>query len=133
MAAEILAGYGRRITRYENALKSLRRISNYVTFGRLAIFIAGIVLLVTLIPVHYLVAVGAFLLSFIILLVLVRYSVGLGKQKQMLENLIRINREEVLALEENFDHFYPGKEFIDPGHPNSSDLDPSERIPCTST
>jgi len=41
----------------------------------------------------------------------------------MLDELIKINEAEIGVLDWKFDRFLPGNEYIDPDHPNTSDLD----------
>ncbi len=61
-----------------------------------------------------------FLIAFVLL---VQSHSRLFAEKIHLENLIRINTSEVAALQGDFAAFNAGKEFIDPHHPYTYDLD----------
>ncbi len=54
---------------------------------------------------------------------LVKKNIQLEKQKKKFEALKKITGDELLALEHKFSHFENGKEFLDPAHFNSYDLD----------
>jgi DNA mismatch repair ATPase MutS len=54
---------------------------------------------------------------------LVKKNVQLEKQKKKIEALKKITENELLALEHQFSHFEGGKEFLNPDHFNSYDLD----------
>jgi DNA mismatch repair ATPase MutS len=54
---------------------------------------------------------------------LVKKNVQLEKQKKKLETLKKITEDELLALKHQFSHFEDGKEFLNPAHFNSCDLD----------
>jgi DNA mismatch repair ATPase MutS len=54
---------------------------------------------------------------------LVKKNIQLEKQKKKFEALKKITEDELLALEHQFSHFEGGKEFLNPAHFNSYDLD----------
>lgn len=54
---------------------------------------------------------------------LVKKNIQLEKQKKKFEALKKITEDELLALEHQFSHFENGKEFLNPAHFNSYDLD----------
>jgi len=54
---------------------------------------------------------------------LVKKNIQLEKQKKKFETLKKITEDEILALEHQFSHFENGKEFLNPAHFNSYDLD----------
>ena len=54
---------------------------------------------------------------------LVKKNIQLEKQKKKFEALKKITKDELLALKHQFNHFDGGKEFLDPAHFNSYDLD----------
>ncbi|MCK4749941.1 MAG: hypothetical protein KAT15_22950, partial [Bacteroidales bacterium] len=61
--------------------------------------------------------------ALILLMVFVKLGSKLSARKLMLEELIKINEEEIRVLDWKYDFFNPGSEHTDPGHPNTSDLD----------
>ncbi|NJO88487.1 MAG: hypothetical protein HC831_05620 [Chloroflexia bacterium] len=56
-------------------------------------------------------------------LILVKQNVKYGQRIKLTRELIKINKNEIEALTGNISAFHPGKEFIDPSHPYSFDLD----------
>lgn len=71
-------------------------------------------------------AAAAFFAGFALLalfLFLVKRSVFIGKKLAYLEHLVRINNNEIKALNRDFSPFDSGNEFIDTHHPYSYDLD----------
>jgi len=59
----------------------------------------------------------------VIFFFLVKKNIQLEKQKKKFKTLKKITEDELLALEHQFNHFESGKEFLDPAHFNSYDLD----------
>lgn len=62
-------------------------------------------------------------LLFIVFVWLIFSHATLFKQKVHLENLVAINVQELKALEEDYQKFYAGADFIEPSHAYSHDLD----------
>jgi hypothetical protein len=54
---------------------------------------------------------------------LVKKNIQLEKKKKKFETLKKITEDELLALKHQFSHFNCGKEFLNPSHFNSYDLD----------
>ncbi|MBW6537409.1 MAG: hypothetical protein K0B11_20545 [Mariniphaga sp.] len=63
------------------------------------------------------------LLFLVLFFLLVKKNIQLEKQKKKFEALKKITEDELLALEHKFNHFDGGKEFLNPAHFNSYDLD----------
>ena len=81
----------------------------------------GIFLCVIVLPYPFLViSASAFTALF---LYFVRKNISTEKQRDFLKRLTTISENELLALQEEFQHFSPGNEFINPGHLFSFDLD----------
>ncbi|MEM8907530.1 MAG: hypothetical protein AAGD05_06770 [Bacteroidota bacterium] len=112
--------------RYEKFAQQARLLEAQYTrfsFVRLAYFAAGIALLIycsTLIHWYTIGLAGLFLWSFARL---VRWHLNLQAQKNHNKALATINQNERAFLNHDYSMFYPGKEFIDPAHPYSVDLD----------
>lgn len=58
-----------------------------------------------------------------IFIFLVKYHSKLLYAKNLLESKVKVNTDELKALDGNFEDFDRGEEFIDPDHPYSFDLD----------
>jgi len=63
------------------------------------------------------------LVFFVLFFFLVKKNIQLEKQKKKFEALKKITEDELLALKHQFSHFDNGKEFLNPAHFNSYDLD----------
>ena len=107
----------------EQELSELKKKHLLVSLLRLLVFIGGAVLSVLTFN-HSLIAGTAVLLSVIILfLFLIRIFGDLTSEITIAENLIRINGNEIRALDGDFSPFNGGADFIDPGHDFSVDID----------
>ncbi len=63
------------------------------------------------------------LVFFVLFFFLVKKNIQLEKQKKKFEALKKITEDELFALKHQFSHFDNGKEFLNPAHFNSYDLD----------
>lgn len=103
---------------------SLNKINREIILISNIRLIVAVVLLVFLYFTFTTPALGiAVLLLLIGFITLVRKHAKLFDQRAHLQNLVKINQEEMEALSGNFSSFDPGLPFIDPHHPYSHDLD----------
>jgi hypothetical protein len=115
--------YSERISQFEKELNQLKKQNRLISLSRLLIFIIAIGLSIGLKEF------GAYIISLIIgtaavpFLILVKQNVKYGLRIRLTKELIKINKNEIEALNGNISAFHPGKEFIDPSHPYSFDLD----------
>ncbi len=115
--------YSDRVTLFETELNQLKKQNRRISLARLLIFIIAIGLLFGLKEF------GAYIVTLIIsiatvpFLILVKQNVKYGQRIKLTKELIKINKNEVEALNGNISVFHPGKEFIDSTHPYSFDLD----------
>ncbi len=115
--------YQARIIQFESERKDLERASNRIVAGRLVVFALmgfGVYLSVkyksTLLMILPLLLVAVFLH-------LVRKAVGIRRKIQHIQELIRINQDEIRSLGGDYSAFDPGTDFIDYQHEYSFDLD----------
>ena len=99
--------------------------ARYEKFGfvRLTTFIIGIALLIFLFSIKPLIGIIAtfvFLAGFYRLVI---WHQKLLHEKQIEEALALINQQELAFMQDDFQSFADGNEFIDPSHPNSIDMD----------
>ena len=107
----------------EQELSELKKKHLLVSLLRLLVFIGGAVLSVLTFN-HSLIAGTAVLFSAIVLfLFLIRIFGDLTSEITIAENLIRINGNEIRALDGDFSPFNGGADFIDLGHDFSVDID----------
>jgi DNA mismatch repair ATPase MutS len=113
--------YRQRKQNFSSELEAIKKRINIVSNSRLIAAIAFIVLLYFSFSESALI----FLLPLLLVLfvVLVRKHSELFAQKTHLENLVRINDNEIQSLQGNFSCFNNGAMFINPHHPYTHDLD----------
>ncbi len=109
--------------KYQQELNKKRLQIRFISWLRLAFFLAVIPVFIYLVPVSHLIGwitVFACLSAF---LFLVQRSVSFEKQLKYLQNLVDINTNEIKGIHRDFGPFDPGTEFIHPDHDYSYDLD----------
>ncbi len=115
--------YTDNVKKYRSILDKTSRRLLYLSLLRLFDFIAGILLLVLLWKISQQAAIGAFVVSVILFIVLLkRYSVQSFK-KTFYENLLQINEKELKGLNDDHSCFDSGDEYIDLHHDFSHDID----------
>lgn len=114
--------YTGQIKQQQALLHRTNQRRNAVTLLKLLVFTSIVTEIYWLIdnqslPVLYpILSVGAFF-------ILSRIDTRLVRIRHSAEELLRLNRNEIAALQGDFSAFPTGKEFIDPTHPYSADLD----------
>ena len=112
--------YGNFLADDEKKLSEIKRSIQRLTILRLAAFIGIILSFIYLQkPLNYSLSILLLALFFY----WIKRFIEKEKEKKLHARLIKINRDELLALNEIYDHFDEGDEFIDPHHANSFDLD----------
>ena len=120
---ELKAKYRQRIEQADKELHGVKSKILRISTLRVTLFAAGIA------GVVYFSGAGAAAicltaaLTFVPFLALVKYHNRLFFRKDWLETCIRVNRDELSALDDNYAPFDDGAEFIDPAHRYSFDLD----------
>ncbi len=115
--------YEQRTEDFKARAVALQRRYEKFGFVRLASFILGIAVLIFAYSTNPLVGI---LLTFIFLAAfyrLVLWHQKLLHEKQIEEALALINQQELAFMQDDFQSFADGKEFMDPAHPNSIDMD----------
>ncbi len=106
----------------EKEQKRLTRLVRLLALYRFAAF-AAIFVLFWLLHRHLFWATAAAVTSLAILLLLVKWNVGLEKQLKRNLVLLQLIDDELKALQFEYLHFPDGREFLDINHPFSYDLD----------
>lgn len=120
---ELKTRYQQRINQAGTALQQVKAKIMRISTLRVVLFLAGIA------GIIYFYSAGAaaicliIALTFVPFLALVKYHNRLFFRKDWLETCIRVNQDELSALEDNYDPFDNGEEFINPAHRYSFDLD----------
>ena len=90
---------------------------------RVILFLCGIVGLFLFYKYGSVVIIGVILLTFVPFLALVKYHNKLFYRKEWYENVIKINQDEICALNNDLSPFDGGEEFINSQHRYTFDLD----------
>jgi len=115
--------YKQRTEDFKASAIALQKRYEKFGFVRLASFILGIAVLIFAYTANPLVGI---ILTFIFLAAfyrLVLWHQKLLHEKQIEESLALINQQELAFMQDDFQSFADGKEFMDPAHPNSIDMD----------
>ena len=112
--------YEKFLANDEKKLSEIKRSIQRLTILRLSAFIGIILSFIYLHkPLNYIASILLLALFFY----WIKRFIEKEKEKKIHSRLIKINRDELLAINEIYDHFDEGDEFIDPHHDNSFDLD----------
>ncbi len=115
--------YQQRAKDFKQRATALQERYEKFGFVRLASFIIGIALLIILFSINPAIATIAIFVFLAGFYRLVLWHQQLLHEKQIEEALALINQEELAFMQDDFQSFADGKEFMDPAHPNSIDMD----------
>lgn len=118
-----LNSYRQRLEEITASLRQQSSLHRWLSFARLAIFILAFVFTYLATGWGTLPLVLVPLAGISLFLVAVRWHLKVGEVISHLENLRKINEDEIRALGHDFSSFDGGGDFSDPEHPYSSDLD----------
>lgn len=114
--------YTERLSLTEGQLQQVKKQSFRISMLRLALFIAGIAGVYFFFNQTTLLIAGI-CLTFLPFFILVKVHNRLFIRKEWLETQARIIQEELQALSDDYSSFEDGKEYVNPEHPYSFDLD----------
>ena len=115
--------YQKRIELFELKFSDVKRNLVVLSFLRFFAFITAITILVFTIKQFSFILLGLFILIFALFIFLVIYYLKKTDVLVHFKNLIKINEDEIKALNNDFSSFYNGEEYIDRNHTYSYDLD----------
>ncbi len=117
------AGYRERMARTETELRRVKTRILRVSSLRVVLFVAGVIGLILFFKAGWWAVCAVVLLTFVPFLALVKYHNRLFYRKDWLETCLRVNRDELRALADDYEPFDDGEEFIDTAHRYAFDLD----------
>ncbi|MDX9881963.1 MAG: hypothetical protein RBS73_07835 [Prolixibacteraceae bacterium] len=123
MNAAPRSAYQELLNGYQLKLQQTARQLRWVALSRLTIFLLTVALVIYLWDFGVPVVMPVTAVLFAFFLYLIKIFILKEKEKQFYQNLVRINEEELKALDGDFSSFAGGSEFIDIHHPFSFDLD----------
>lgn len=121
--AGLAATYNKRNAEFEALHNRQKKVLFWISILRLLVIIAAVYFLVLAVKseFHVLLLVSGLLV--VLFFALVSYHKNQNDRKKLLQELIRINQEELRGLDNDLTAFGDGRNFSDPGHPWSYDLD----------
>ncbi len=120
---ELQSIYQQRVTDFQSIATQLQKKYQRFALLRLLTFFGGAALLILVFQWYWLLGIIA-LLGF--LLGFYRFStwhLGVKTEQLHQEELAKLNQQEILALDHQFEQYSDGAEFLDHLHPNAIDLD----------
>ena len=115
--------YNKRITFFEKEKAYYKKRLGWVSLGRLTAFLLLLGFIFSFGKIPVLVSVTGLILFLILFAFLIRYHQKLSQKINHISFIIDINLNELKALENDYSIFENGKEFVDPAHPFSYDMD----------
>lgn len=120
---ELKTLYQKRINEAGNELQQVKNKILRISSLRVVLFLAGIFGIIYFYNAGGMVVGLVVACTFVPFLALVKYHNRLFYRKDWLETCIKVNQDEISALDDNYDPFDGGSEFINPMHRYSFDLD----------
>ena len=120
---ELKAKYEQRIEQAEAELRQVKNKILRISTLRVLLFAAGIIGTIYFYQAGTPTICLTIAVTFVPFLALVKYHNRLFFRKDWLETCIRVNSDELSALADNYEPFEDGKEFTNPAHRYSFDLD----------
>lgn len=119
---DLLHTYNQNIEQFTSQFNKKSKFYLIVVYLRLTIFLSSISAIYFLWGNNNLVSTIA-IIGIIIFFFLVRKSIDLKEEKNYFQNLISINKNEVLSLYGTYQQYNDGSEYINPQHEYSYDID----------
>lgn len=118
-----LSHYNKQLAETEKELKLIRGKIMRISFIRVLLFIAGIIGVCYFFNAGNWKIIAVICCTFLPFFILIKIHDRLFRRRDWLDTQARIYREELKGLQGDYSCFDGGKEFIDPEHPYSFDLD----------
>jgi DNA mismatch repair ATPase MutS len=119
----IQAVYEERKSDFQSLLGRQKRLLTFISILRLLLVVGSVYFIVLSAGSGYDILLLPAGLMIILFFVFVSYHKNQNDKRKLLNELIRINQEEIDALHNKFSDFPEGQQFIDHDHPWSYDLD----------
>lgn len=120
---QIIALYRHRAENGQQEFDKVQRQIYRISSLRLVLFVAGVAGIVYFWSAGWPVLTGVIAVTLLPFILLIKYHNRLFRRKDYLEMRIKINRQELAAQDYDTSSFDDGKEFINPAHLYSYDLD----------
>ena len=115
--------YKERLSLLEQKSSGLKKTVRWLSFARLLSFLSIFPCVFYLIPTIPWLGIALSVFSISVFLYLIKLHLKYNKRLKHVQALVEINTGELKALSFEYDHFYPGEEFMDTLHSYSYDMD----------
>lgn len=119
----LIAAYNQNISFFKEEIEREKKGVNRIFYTRLLSFIISFFLFFYIVQQSYVLAFSVILLIIILFLLLLKKELSAQRKIDYLKNRIQLNEKEILILNNHFDGFDQGREFINKEHFFISDLD----------
>lgn len=123
MSTGLKQQYEKLADQYQLVVNSKKKQLKLIAFARLLSFLAIFPSFYYLYPINHLLAFGLSFAALCLFLFLIKIYIRTEQQLNFNQQLVRINLNEINALNRDWHSFDDGTEFIDPHHDYSYDLD----------
>jgi hypothetical protein len=120
---DVSAFYINNIHKFEDRLSDCNKIHRLVSIARVVFFLSIPVVIYYFKSIPEIAAITILLFIITGFLLSIKRSLRINKEIRKLNELVQINKNELLALDGTIEIFHPGQEYIDKTHPFSYDLD----------
>lgn len=115
--------YSKRLEKFTGNLNKLKKELVLLSILRLLAFALIFLSVFYLIKINDYLGIIASLAFLVLFFILIKKYNSLLRKKLFLLNLVKINSDELEALNNKYDQFESGNEFVNPDHPFTNDLD----------
>jgi len=115
--------YQSRVSRFSDQSIKTGRQNKYISLLRLFVFISGVFLIYFFSGVSVPAVIITSVVFIALFIAVIKIHIKRISKKRFIDSLLKINKDEISALDGNIECFDGGKEFLDPDHPYVSDLD----------
>lgn len=115
--------YQERLDRFTQAFQADDKLASMLSYSRLAAFLGGALLSYLALDYNFKLGIGVTVGALVVFLLLVKRHAVVEARRNRSKSLKQVNEKEIKALVRDYAAFADGKEFIDPKHEFSYDLD----------
>lgn len=123
MANKLIEIYQQKHDQYCDQLKGINKIVRTISLVRLFVFLLTIFLIYYTSQIDLFILLAVSIIGFSIFLYLIKMHQKYFNKRKLIEELVKINKNEIEALNYNLENFNKGEEYIDPEHNYTNDLD----------
>lgn len=112
-----------QLKKHQGLLTDTKKKIRFTSVLRLTVFAVSVIAIYLSTTINVTILLISIFVGLAVFVFLIKKHLALFKQKQWYEALVKVNANEISIINMEANAEYSGKEFIDDGHPFSSDLD----------